>query len=44
MDSTDLEIDYFANRLDETERHLLIVMVAVGFRFKPNPITLLYVA
>jgi hypothetical protein len=44
VDTTDLKIDYFANRLNETECHLLIVVVAAGFRFKPTLITLLYVA
>ena len=44
MDTADLKIDYFTNRLDKTECHLLIVVVAAGFRFKPTLITLLYVA
>ena len=39
MDITDLEIDYFANRLGKMECHLLIVMIAAfGLRSAPfNP-------
>ena len=43
-DTADLKIDYFANRLNEMECHLLIVVIAAGFRFKPTLIAFLYVA
>ena len=44
MDTADLKIDYFANSLNEMECHLLIVVIAAEFRFKPTLIAFLYVA